>query len=115
MFRVSFFVDDRKLSEALRSLAGVAIGSPEAQPVVNAEKGANGTLKAATDGTITAQFIAHIRQHKLHEVRCKDAQAFLRSIGRSKASATYMLQECVKAHALTRRGKGNATVYTVRS
>jgi len=114
MFRVVFFVDDRKLGDAVRSLAGLAIGNPEVQPVVNAEKGANGTLKALTGGTVAEQFIAYLRKTKAHEVRVSDAQAFLKSIGRSKGSATYMLMECVKAHVLSRRGKGTATVYTVR-
>ena len=37
MFKVEFFVDDKRLGNALRALAGLAHGAPTAIPVVNAE------------------------------------------------------------------------------
>jgi len=113
MFRVSFYVDDRKLADALRSLAGTAYGQPEVQPVINAEKATNGTLVARTDGSIAAQFIEHMRKNKLANVNAAIAKDFLKANGRSPQSATYLLTQCVKLHALKRSGKGSQTTYAV--
>lgn len=112
MFRVTFYCDDKRLGDCLRSIAGYAHGQPEVMPVVNAAVGANG-LMAKTSGNAAEMFIAWIKQNKKTEVRAKDAREFLRSIGRSTGSATYTLTEAVKLGALRKHGKGANMAYAV--
>lgn len=113
MFRVTFYVDTRRLGEALEALQGLARGMPEVVPVANAEA-KNGALKARTNGAASDMLVDWIRKQHLKEVRPVDAQKFLRSIGRSPQSASYTLNEVISKHkALRKTGKGIKTVYTV--
>jgi hypothetical protein len=116
MFRVSFFVDDRKLGDSLRALAGMIQGSPEVQPVVNAEVGKNGKLAAKTSGTAAALFMDYLGRRKLKEVNAGVAQEFLKGIGRAPGSATYVIKKVIKLGGLkkTPGTKGSSTTYQVQ-
>src|SRR5262245_687480 len=113
MFRVVCFVDDRKLGECLRVLAGLAHGHPEVQPVVNVEKHGS-TLKAASNGNAADQFVVYARQHKLDTINAQVSKQWLRKMGRSELSSTYILTTATKQGALKKIGKGNGTSYTLQ-
>lgn len=48
MFRVVFFVENRKLGDSLEALKGLAHSMEPPQPMVNAEKDGKGKLKPST-------------------------------------------------------------------
>jgi hypothetical protein len=112
MFRVTFFCDDKKLGDILRGLAGLALGTPEVVPVVNAGVGKNG-LQAQTGGKIYEMFAAWIHKHKLHEVRSRDAKAFLKETGSGAQSSSYHLKKLVEVGVLRKAGKGSGMYYKV--
>jgi hypothetical protein len=116
MFRVQFYVDDRKLGDALRALAGLIQGSPEVMPVVNADV-VGGKLTARTNGNSNTMFMEYIAKHKLKEVNCAVAQNFLKGLGRPVGSASYVLKQAQKIGGLKKKPgtKGTSTVYLVRS
>lgn len=112
MFRVSFFVDDKKLPGALRDLMGVAAGSPEVMPVVNGvEKG--GKVVAAAKGETCDLFVAYAKKHKLEKIAAPQLRAFCKSIGSAETSYTYYGKQLVAAGCLKKHGKGSQTYYTV--
>jgi hypothetical protein len=113
IMRITAFCDDRKLGHVLRALAGLVIGTPEVVPVVNAQA-RNGALKQATNGSALDMFGAYLKKRKLSEVTRKVAAEFLKSVGRSPTSATYLLTQAKDAGLLRRRGKGSASKYTVQ-
>lgn len=114
MFRIEFFVDDKKLAIALRSLAGIAMGAPTVEPVINAEETPQGPKQLTNSGSAVEMFAEHLRRTKPTEVRPADARVFLKSIGRSPTSATYLLIEAVKAGLVKRgKGRGSQTNYLV--
>lgn len=92
MFRVTFFCDDKRVGDCLRALAGLAQGTPEVVPVVNAVKGANGELKPKIrDGNVHDLFVDWIKQHRKTEVVSTDVKEFLREVGASPLSHSYVL------------------------
>jgi hypothetical protein len=112
MFRVTFFVDDKKLGECLHGLAGLAQGTPEVVPVVNAVAGANGSgPRAMTDsGKLVDMFADWLRKTKRKELRASDAREFMKSIGMSEASYTYMLGKARDQGLLKKTGTGTTAV-----
>jgi hypothetical protein len=115
MFRVSFFVDDRKLGDTLRMLAGVAKGSPEVLPVVNADVGKGGKLVAQTNGGSADLFRQYIKSHNFSIVNANQAKDFLKSVGRGPGSSNYVLRQAVKHGHLKRVAgtKGTKSAYRV--
>lgn len=115
MFRVEFFVDDKKLPDALRALTGVARGKPDVQLVINVEESPkrNGELRPATSGKLIDIFAAWIRKAHKSALTPKDVQAWLRSHGKSVLSASYLTKEAVRAGILKRHGKSSNTIYHV--
>ena len=112
VFRVSFFVDDKKLPGALRDLAGVAAGHPEVQPVVNGEmKG--GKVQAAGPGDNCALFMKYAKQHKLTRIAAPQLREFCKSIGASEASYSYLAGQLLKGGCIKKHGKAAKTYYTV--
>jgi Secretory lipase len=114
MFRVVFFVDDKKLAGALHALTGIAQGEPSVQPVVNAEVRPNGSLAASTSGTLADMYIDYLLKKKQTSTDRKSAAQFLKAQGRSPASATYLLQMCMQHGTLTKSGGGAKTFYKVK-
>jgi hypothetical protein len=115
MFKIDFFVDDRKLASALRALAGIALGDPKVTPVINAAPTSNGNgVKQLTNGNLLELFALYLKKTKAVEVSPKVARDFLTNAGRSPQSASYLLRNATDAHLLKRGpGKGAKTNYVV--
>jgi hypothetical protein len=115
MFRIEAYVDDKKLAEALRALAGIVRGQPAVQPVANIEDN-SGKPKAASNGTTLAMFEKYIRTRKPDTVLTpNDLRHWLKTNGKSPASASSLATDAVKARLLKRNGKtGNMQYHIVR-
>jgi hypothetical protein len=115
MFRIEVFVEDKRLAEALLALAGLARGQPNVMPVANLAEGGkkNGELKAATSGTALAMLEAHLRKNKTTDLTPQDIRVWLKSVGRSSASASSLATEAVKHRLLKRTGRTGNMRYTV--
>ena len=112
MFRVSFFVDDKKLPGALRDLMGVASGPPEVNPVVNGEL-KNGKVVASTRGDSCTLFKTYAKKHKLTKIAAPQLREFVKSIGASETSYSYYAKQLVKEGCLKKVGTGSKTTYMV--
>lgn len=113
MFRIELFVDDRNLADALRRLAGIG-RDVRAIPVVNAEPaGRAGVAAASSSGDLIDLLRGWLEKHKKKEMAAPDAVVFLREIGRSPNSRSYLLKQAVKAGLLRRVGNGSASSYVV--
>lgn len=116
LFRIEFFVDDKKLAHALRGLLGVSLGSPSVTPVINAEvngKGKQKQIRSQSDGTMMSMLMAYINKSHKETITPKETAAFLQGNGFSAASAHYTLRQCTDARHLRKTGKGTHTVYYV--
>ena len=102
MFRIEAFVDDKKLAVALRALAGIAVGTPNVQPVVNAAK-KNGKVIPASEGEIEDLFAKWAKAKKLTELTPTDARELVQSIGRSQASYSHFVGQLIKKGVIKRR------------
>jgi hypothetical protein len=109
MFRVTFFCDDRKLGECLHGLAGLVQGVPEVVPVVNAVPSKNG-LAAKTDGKVIDLFTDWLHKTKVKELRAQDARDFLKSVGLSPLSYSYMLTQARERGLIRKTGGGTTSV-----
>lgn len=109
MFKVEFFVEDKKLADSLRALAGLARGLPSVVPVVNVEEGHPSGLKPVTNGALLEAFGHHIA--KFDKFKPDDVREFLKSMGKSPGTAPYLVQKAMRARMLKRSGKGNGVVY----
>lgn len=116
MFRVEFFCDDKKVGDALRRLVGIAIGKPQVEPVVNAEKKPNGKIEQVTaNGGMVDLYIAHIKKHRLKEVSVQAAREFLVESGAgSAASAGYLLKHLKTRKLIRLAADSPSTGYRVR-
>jgi hypothetical protein len=116
MFRVSFFCDDKKLANALRGLAGIAMApGPIAEPVINAEaKG--GKIVAVTNGSKLELLADYLSKHKIVTFTPKEAMdSIVPGIGMAKSSTSYLLKRATEARIVKRNGKGNKATYTVNA
>jgi hypothetical protein len=112
MFRIECFVEDKKLGDALRSLMGVAIGTPKAIPVINAEV-KQGAIKQQTNGSMVGMFANYLQQTKIQTIKPTEAKAWLKKHGLSPGSSNYLLRQACDQKLLRQHAKGNATYYTV--
>lgn len=111
MFKVEFYVDDKRLAPALKALVGIAMAQPSVLPVVNA-KMANGHVKSEGSGANMLElFATFLKKTKKENLIGKDVDDFLRSIGRSKSSRAYLLKQAASAKLLKKSGKSSNTVY----
>ena len=110
--RIEFFVKDNKVGEALRNLAGLAVGDPKVQPVVN---GAirKGKVVATNNGETVDMFLKYAKTKSMKEFTPKDLRAFAKSIGKSESSATYLSSQLVKNGVVKRTGNTTNTRYTL--
>jgi len=114
MFRIAFFVDEKRLGRALFALVGLAHGSPEVVPVVNVEKKkGNGLTPKIASGSSVERFGEALKPHRGKTVKMGDFAPLMKGLGLSEASRGYLVSQAVKAHLLKRHGKGTATTYTV--
>ena len=114
MFRVEFMVDDKKLGEALRSLAGVALGIPQVQPVINAEK-KNGKVVPVTSGELPDVFAKYVKTHRIVELDTVALKKFLKHIGMAESSYTYFANRLISLGCVTKSGVGKTAAYKVKS
>jgi hypothetical protein len=109
VFRIEFYVDDKRLSNALRALTGVAIGDPKVQPVVNGVQKA-GKVVAKGDGSTSSLWIQFVEKNQLASTKFKATtlKAFTKAIGRAPSSYGHFRNELIKAGVLRKAG-GNGT------
>ena len=105
MFRIVFQCDDRKLADALRGLTGIAIGSPEVQPVVNGTL-KNGKLVAKNGGKIEDLFLDYAKTKHLTSFGYDELRAFCRHIGKPETTANYCAKALVTKGMLKKTGGG---------
>lgn len=108
MFRFEVVVDDKKLGDALRALAGIAhqVGTP--QPMVNVIKAANGKLHAETGGALAEMFMHYCQKNGIATVKQSGLKAFLKASGRSPNSVSSATVQLVAAGILKKIGKPNS-------
>jgi hypothetical protein len=112
MFKIEAFVEDKRLAEALRALAGLIRGQPSVVPVVNAVHH-HGKVKAKSNGALLDMFSQHLTESKLDNFNATKAKEFLKASGRSPSSSNYLLRQAVQAKLIKRSGKGSASIYHV--
>jgi hypothetical protein len=105
MFRVVFNVDDRKLAEALRALAGIAQAAPEVHPLVNGG--------APVPGSALERFVPWLKGKKA--VTASEVAVWCKSNGMATSSRGYMLKKAKLAGLLKHVGKGSGSKYVVTS
>ena len=105
------YVDDKRLGDLLKAIAGIARGMPRPVPVANIDEV---SMKAKLNGgNLVAVFAAHITKEKITEVGPKDVQDWLAKHGKSRQSANYVCQGLKKAGMVKRTGKSQNSRYTV--
>jgi len=114
MFRIEAFVEDKRLAEALRALTGIVRNQPSVMPVANLAEGSE--LKAATNGSLYSMFEAFLDKSKAESLSPADIREWLKSCGRSVASASsvsFVANLAIKAHRLRRVGQSSKTRYVI--
>jgi len=93
LFRIECFVESRYLGDVLTSLAGKVRSMSPPQPVINAKANGQGGpgVSSIARGDLIEMFLDWVKQHRLKEIRAKDAQDFLEEHGRSRGSSSYLL------------------------
>ena len=105
MFRVSFFVDDRKLGPALHALVGIAHGQPEVAPVVNAKLNGH-TVVAKSHGSTMNRFAEELQALKGTVIKASNVRELMKPLGLTDKSYSYVLKKALEAKLLKRSGKG---------
>lgn len=113
MFRVEFFVDDKKLAEALRALVGISHGPPGVVPVVNAVKKDNGELVAKTNGGQKERWLAALADYKGKQFTGPQMRMLMKELGLNGDSASYLLSSARKNKLIKSSGTTSKIVYTV--
>jgi hypothetical protein len=111
MFRIELFVEDKRLADTLRAVAGKTRGAPNVQPVVNAAP--NG--KAETDGGLVGMFAAFLRKANIIELPPAHIGRWLEDHGFSKNTSSYLARRAVEAGILKKVGSSSATRYRVKN
>jgi hypothetical protein len=102
MFKIELFCEDKNLARVLRSLTSLARGAPTVLPMVNVEEEAKPTVRAETNGSMTAMLSAHIKKNKLSEMTATELRDFAAGSGFSRDSYSYILRQGEKAGLLKR-------------
>lgn len=111
MFRIEAYVEDKRLAEALRALAGLVRGQPSVVPVTNVDEGR--TLRAKSNGSLLGMFAEHLVKAKVTQLKPTDVDAFMKSVGRSKASRGHLVKTAIESGVIKRTGKTGSVVYHV--
>jgi hypothetical protein len=110
MFKVEFFVEDKKLPDSLRALTGLIRGLPSVVPVVNVDESHHSGLKPKTNGALLDAFALHIARFD-HPFGPSDVREFLKSIGKAPGSASYLVQKARAARLIKVIGKSSSVKY----
>jgi hypothetical protein len=113
MFRVEFFVDDKRLGAALLALVGIAHGQPGVTPVVNAKTNGHAVV-AVSAGSSLERFAELLKPHKGETIIARDVAAMMKKLGMSLSSRSYVLKRAVEAKLLKKTGIGSGTKYQVQ-
>jgi hypothetical protein len=114
MFRIEVFVEDKRLAEALRALAGIVRGQPAVTPVANVEE-ASGKPKAISNGTTLAMFEKYIGTRKSEApLSPDDLRNWMKANGKSPSSASSLAVSAVEAGLIRRTGKSSSTRYHIK-
>lgn len=103
MFQVKFYVDNRKLGDALERLGGVALGIPEAVPVHGAKATKNGHIKSTQPvpgASLPAQVAKVIMDGKYTMLNRYQLDEIIAGAGGSKASRSYVATELRRSYKL---------------
>ena len=121
MFRVSFYVEDRFLGEALKRLAGLARNLEHAYvPNLEPERGsrANGHVpKVKMSGADSLDMLVkELRKRKVGDFKPKLAQEIVGDMGFSPTSYNHFLGGALKAGLLGKKKnpEGNGIVYYLK-
>jgi hypothetical protein len=107
------FVDDKKLSELLHGVTGLALGHPEIQPVVNA-KVSGDKLVAKTKGGSAERFLEHLKKHRIEAFSPAQAREICKAVGLRPSSSTYVIGQLKNNKLIRHNGKPtSASAYTV--
>jgi hypothetical protein len=109
--RVEFFCPDKKVGEALRALAGIALQTPEVTPVTNAVKTKNG-LRQEHSSTMEA-FVKYIKKNRLKEITAGQGREFMRELGQREKNYSNTFRNAAEQGILRRRGSGMKTRWIV--
>jgi hypothetical protein len=108
MFKVEYFVEDKKLPDSLRALAGLVRGLPSVVPVVNVEEDHPSGLKPK-NGHLLESFAQHIA--KLDSFGPTEVKDFLKSVGKAPGSASYLIKKAKAAKMVRSTGNSNSIRY----
>ena len=116
MFRIEALVEDKKLGEVLKAMAGLVRGQPSVMPVMNVETASGPAgVKVVGNGSIVHMLGAYMRKAHRSRISAKEIGAWLKSHGRSPMSASYVAREAVKARVLKKatgvKGGVNSGIY----
>jgi hypothetical protein len=112
MFKVEFFVEDKKLPDSLRALTGLIRGLPSVVPVVNVDEDHHSGLKPKTNGALLDAFASHIARFD-GPFGPQQVRDFLKSVGKAAGSAGYLVQKARVARLIKVVGKSSAVRYHV--
>ena len=112
MFKVDFFVDDKRLGAALLALVGIAHGQPGVVPVVNAKLNGHKVV-AVSDGSSLERFAAALKPMKGKSIVAGDIRPMMKSLGLQPSSRGYLTKQAVKAGLLKKSGSGSSSKYLV--
>jgi hypothetical protein len=110
MFKVEFFVEDKKLPDSLRALTGLIRGLPSVVPVVNVEEDHPSGLKPKTNGALLEAFASHVARFD-KPFGPEEVRDFLKSVGKAPGSAGYLVQKARHARLIKVVGKSSAVRY----
>ena len=116
MFYAQMFVHDRHLVQFMHAISGLALDL-KILPATNVEANSNGNgvVKAATNARNLTELLAGwLKDKKGETLVAKDIGDWLKSIGRSKGSKTYLAGQAVNAGLLKKVGTGPGTSYVVK-
>lgn len=114
MFKIVTYVEDKRVGDVLRAIAGIVRGHPEVVPMVNAEEHpTTKKLVAKTGGSLLEMFERHLIENKVEQLKPNDVRAFVKSCGKSPASAGHLVILAIKARLLRRTGMTATVVYHV--
>jgi hypothetical protein len=114
MFKVTIFVDDKRLPELLHNLSGVVLGQPEIYPVANAKMKGRKVVAKSNGSTGPEMFLHYLQEHKVVDFRPAEGKEICKAIGLSPTSVSYVLKALVEAKAIRHNKKtAQASAYSL--
>lgn len=113
MFKVEFFIDDRRLGDVLRALAASGARGVTPTPVINAapEPGTKGVKAQARVGNITELFLEHLHKTRPHTITPDEVLAWVKSHGRGRHSRMHVVRSLIRQKVLSPVGRRNQSNY----